>query len=195
MRAPSKSRQIIRKKDKQLQIIKKTKVLTLSAAILIVFGILSQTAFTSEDFAPVAKFPKNLKEKDYWVKLIKGWKIPSKETVGVPAYPGAKIAMFMPASTMTANENKIETFPVITLGSTDSQDKIVAFYKENLKDWKYKNSFSMFDIFWQGPDDFNNMDMEQAAVTIHVVIFEATIPLELMPETKTQIQINYKTDK
>ena len=84
----------------------------------------------------------------------------------------------------------------MTLATVDEPAKVAAFYKEKLKDWKYKNSFDMFDIFWKGPDDFDNFDVTQSSIIPNVVIFESMpSQSDMMPEAKTLITIVYEPVK
>jgi hypothetical protein len=97
---------------------------------------------------------------------------------------------------MEVNDDTIMTLPSITLATEDEQAKVVSFYKEKLKEWKYKNSFDMFDIFWDGPDEFNNMDMTQGMTIPNLVVFGSTDgEPNFMPEAKTAITIVYKPKK
>ena len=131
-----------------------------------------------------------------WIKMIENWDIPGKSEVGIPAYPGAYVVGFMPASEMTANGVKSKTFPTIVLATSDDKATVTAFYKEQLKGWKYKNMMDMFEIFWTGRDEFNSMDMEQATSTRNINIADALQPhKDFMPEAKTSISIVYKPGK
>lgn len=131
-----------------------------------------------------------------WMNMIKAWKIPGKSEVIIPAYPRAVTVAFTPASWMESNGKKTTTLPVIVLATGDDPGKVTSFYKEKLKDWKYKNSFGMVDIFWTGREDFNNMDMEQTTTTSNVIIMEAySAHTDFLPTAKTAISIVYKPAK
>jgi hypothetical protein len=168
---------------------------SLFLAILIAGSIFMGSVW-AEEYAPRVNPPKNITNRDFWVKTISGWKIPSKEDVGIPAYPGALIVNFRDTSSMTSNGKELVTLPIIVLETEDEQTKVAAFFKEQLKDWKYENKFGMFDVFWM-EGEFNFMDIDQAATQPNVQIQApiASEPDRMMPTSKTRIQIIYKTQK
>jgi hypothetical protein len=97
---------------------------------------------------------------------------------------------------MEANGEKMDTLPAITLATMDEPAKVTAFYKEKLADWKYKNQMSMFDIFWTGKDEFNNMDITEAATIPNLIIMKAfSAQTDFLPGAKTAITIVYKPVK
>jgi hypothetical protein len=150
-------------------------------------------AMAGEDFAPVVKLPEKLENRDMWVNMMKNWVVPSKEEVGFPAYPGSVIVALKGKSWMESNGERMETLPTLTLATKDEPEKITAFYKEKLSDWKYKNQMSMFDIFWTGKDEFNNMDINEAATISNIIIMEAfSAQTDFLPGAKTAITIVYK---
>ena len=171
-------------------------------SLLIIFllfvslGLTVTTVFADEPFAPKINLPKKLENRDMWENMVKNWVVPSKDEVGIPAYPGSIIVALKEKSWMEANGVKMDTLPAITLATSDEMAKVTAFYKEKLADWKYKNSYDMFDIFWTGKDDFNNMDITEAATIPNLSIMEAmSAQTDFMPDAKTAITIVYKSMK
>jgi hypothetical protein len=176
----------------------KIKIGSLLAAFLlfISLGLTLSTAFAAETFAPKVKLPKKIQNRDMWKNLVKTWVVPSKEEVGIPAYPGSVVVALQGKSWMEANGIKMDTLPAITLATSDEMAKVTAFYKEKLKDWKYKNQMGMFDIFWTGKDDFNNMDITEAATIPNLSIMEAmSTQTDFMPDAKTAITIVFNPAK
>ena len=172
---------------------KKHKIFGGIISALFLFTVMAQVAPAEELFAPKVTPPKNTENRSMWMQMIENWDIPGKSEVGIPAYPGAYIVGFMPASEMTANGVKSKTFPTIVLATSDDKAKVTAFYKEKLKEWKYKNMMGMFDVFWTGRDDFNSMDIEQSTSTANINIADAMQPhKDFMPDAKTSITIVYK---
>jgi hypothetical protein len=169
----------------------------LIGAYLIIFMCAAAvTARADEPYAPKVNLPKKMQNRDMWVNMIKQWNVPGKKEVGVPAYPKAHIVSLAPASEMTANGQKYATLPAITLATADDPTKVKAFYQEALKDWKFKNQMGMFDIFWTGKDEFNNMDIRESATTPNVIIMGAiSAQTDFMPDAKTAITIVYKPVK
>jgi hypothetical protein len=175
---------------------KKNKVFLIVSLALFAFVLTSLVSFAAETFAPKVNPPKNMANRAMWVKMIEQWDIPSKETVGLPAYPGAVIVAYLGASEMTANDVKFETLPSFTLSTVDEPAKVAAFYKEKLKDWKYERTFDMFDVFWTGLEKFNSLDITESMTTPNIIIMESTPQTnEFMPEAKTKITIVFKPVK
>ncbi|MDH4221026.1 MAG: hypothetical protein OEY18_02175 [Candidatus Aminicenantes bacterium] len=163
---------------------------------LFAFTLAGLLSFASELFAPKVNPPKNMANRQMWVDMIMQWEIPSKESVGIPPYPGAVIIAVKEASEMIANDEKYKTLPMLTLSTFDEPAKVAAFYKDKLKDWKYDRQFDMFDIFWKGPDDFNHLDIRQTAIVPNVIVFKSSPKLnEFMPDAKTQITIVFEPVK
>lgn len=167
------------------------------AVLLLVAVSLGHSPVPAEEpFAPKIDLPEKLENRKVWVDLVESWNVPGKDEVGMPVYPGAFIVALLDGGSVVMNDDTIMTLPSITLATTDEQAKVVSFYKEQLKDWKYKNSYDMFDIFWIGPDEFNNMDMAQGMTIPNLVVFESTDgEPNFMPEAKTAITIVYKPKK
>lgn len=164
--------------------------------IIFIMAFSTISIFAEEPFAPKIKLPEKMENRDIWVDMVNGWTVPSKEVVGLPVYPGAFIVALMDGGPMEVNDDTLMMLPSITMATVDDQAKVVSFYKEQLKDWKYKNSFDMFDIFWDGPDEFNNLDMTQGMTIPNIVVFGATEgEPNFMPEAKTAITIVYKPKK
>jgi len=175
--------------------MKTKKIVTMFNFIII--GILL-TAITSpglvagEEFAPKVKLPNKMENRAMWETVVKSWKVPSKADVGLPSYEGSVIVALKEASHMTANGVKYNTLPTIVLATTDEPAKVTAFYKLKLKDWKYKNDWKMFDVFWKGSGKFNSMDIRDTSTQPNVIIQEAGIPyLDYMPGAKSTITIVY----
>jgi hypothetical protein len=164
--------------------------------LFVSLGLSVTTAFADEPFAPKVNLPKKLENRDIWENMVKNWVVPGKQEVGIPAYPGSVIVALKDKSWMEANGEKMDTLPAITLATSDEMAKITAFYKEKLKDWKYKNQMGMFDIFWTGKDKFNNMDITEAATIPNLSIMEAiSAQTDFVTDAKTAITIVYKPVK
>lgn len=169
---------------------------TIGIFLIMAMGLTHSTALASEPFAPKVVLPKNLENRDMWVNLVNQWVVPSKEEVGIPAYPGSVIVALKNKSWMEANGVRMDTLPAITLATEDDPAKVTAFYKEKLAGWKYKNQMNMFDIFWTGKDEFNNMDVTDSATTPNLVVMEAfSAQTDFLPDAKTAITIVYKSTK
>lgn len=172
---------------------KKNKIFSIATLSMFTFVLTSLVSIADEFFAPKVNPPKNMANRAMWVQMIEQWDIPSKDTVGLPAYPGAVIVAYKEASEMTANDVKYKTLPQLVLSTMDEPANVAAFYKEKLKDWKYKREFDMFDVFWTGGDEFNNLDIRESMTIPNIIIMESTAQTnEFMPEAKTKITIVFK---
>jgi len=171
--------------------LKVRKSLTVFVFIVLIGAFSQSLIFSEEPFAPKVDPPKNMTNRDFWVKMSETWKIPGQSEVGIPAYPGAKIVSFQAASQMSANGEDYQTLPTMILVAPDEKTAVTAFYKEQLKDWQYKNSFGMFDVFWTG-GDFNSIDVTDTATKPNVIVQDVLETFkEMMPDAKCQIQIAY----
>jgi len=110
--------------------------------IQIMLVILFFTGITQAQYAPWAKLasnaPKDISSRKY--------PVPTKDEVGIPAYPGAVISSLSAPSTDTTKYQQ-EVLPFVILVSTDSPDNVVAYYKRNLtkeKGWTYSEEYRTF---------------------------------------------------
>lgn len=176
--------------------LKSKKVLFIISLFLFAFISTGLVSLADEPYAPKVDPPKKMEHRQWWMDKIKKWKIPSKENVGIPPYPGAVIIAVKEASEMVANDKKQSTLPMLTLSTLDEPSKVAAFYKEKLKDWKYDRQLDMFDVFWKGPDEINSLDIRQTATLINVIVSSSSPETnQLMPEAKTKITIVFKTNQ
>ena len=117
--------------------MKNLKKIILALVTILFFG-----GFTQAQYAPWAKLdsnaPKDISSRKY--------PVPTKDEVGIPAYPGAVISSVSAPSTDTT-KYKQEVLPFVILVSTDNPNNVVAFYKRNLtknKGWNYNEEFRTF---------------------------------------------------
>lgn len=147
-------------------------------------------------FAPVLDPPKNIQAgspASIGAAVLKSVKVPDRSAVNVPPYPGAKIIQTQGFRSMTANGKKINCLHYIKLLSKDDGAAIQAFYKKNLPGYHSENKFGgMIRVLWDGPKNFNSMDITQACRTPNVLITGAAGTYDdLMPGAKTVIEITY----
>jgi hypothetical protein len=179
-----------------LRKITKKLALMVGISLIILLGTTVLAVRAGEEFAPVVQLPEKLENRDMWVNMMKNWVVPSKEEVGFPAYPGSVIVALKGKSWMESNGERVDTLPSLTLATKDEPAKVAAFYKENFTDWKHKNQMGMFDIFWTGKDEFNSMDINEAATTLNIVVMEAfSAQTDFLPGAKTAITVVYKPSK
>lgn len=178
--------------------IEKEETMKRRIAVFMVFIFLIglSTALAGEPYAPKVSLPdKNHEDYAYWEFKIGPLKAPGRDEVPIPPYPGARVMWVSPTGTRTARgETRVN--PRITLITPDGRDKVVAFYKERLKGWKYKEEPG-HDLFWDDGEYFSPM-MADAHKRSSVVLFDIGGPLALlqelvvMPDAKTKIDVTYK---
>ncbi len=107
---------------------------------LVLFYTLAGVA--QSNYAPWAKLssdaPSNIQARTY--------PVPTKDEVGIPAYPGAVISSVSAPRTDTL-EYKREILPFVTLVSTHNPSKVISFYQRNLKSsmgWNYNADLRTF---------------------------------------------------
>jgi hypothetical protein len=126
--------------------------------------------------------------------LVEAAKVPDRETVQVPPYPGARIIQTQDASEMEMNGKTLKTLPYIKLLSTDPMDKVVAWYTDQLAGYAKKDIYGVAWLFWKGPEDFDAIDMGKARSMPNVMISDASAFNydQDMKGAKTSIEISYR---
>ena len=160
--------------------MKKTTVLLFAAIFLL--GIAPIQA--DEPFAPRADIPRNHKndpEINLAIMFLKNVKIPTKQEVGVPAYPGSKIIQTDPGAA--------DRLAMVRLLVIDPPEKVLAFYKKALTDWKYKDFYGTHSFFKGSEND------AMMGKTPAIQIASADLFKKSMPAAKTTIGIWFKAGK
>lgn len=110
--------------------------------VLIVVVILFLSGITNAQYAPWAKLskdaPKEISARKY--------PVPTKDEVGIPAYPGAVISS-VSAPREDTLEFKKEVLPFVILVSKDSPEQVISYYKKILTKaggWNFNEEFKTF---------------------------------------------------
>lgn len=124
--------------------------------------------------------------------VVRAARVPGKNAVGVPAYPGARVVQTTEQSTGSINGVSFEGLPMVILLSEDTPEKIVAFYRAALPDWQYENLF-FTDWFWSGGGEFHPLEIS-GMETPAIGIFELgeIMKYKIWPEAKTRIDFRYQ---
>jgi hypothetical protein len=133
-----------------------------------------------EPFAPKVEVPKNPNNDNdltLAIAFLNDVIIPDKEEVGVPAYPEAKI--------FQTTKAQAGMLPTVRLLSEDAIKDVVAFYKEKLKDWKFKDYYGTQTFF---KDDVQKAMFGQEPV---IQIESADNFKKTMPSAHAVITIGY----
>lgn len=126
--------------------------------------------------------------------VIEAAKVPDSSSVGIPAYPGARVFQTRGPSEMEVNGKKHKTLAYIKLLSTDPVEKVVAWYKDRLKGYTYEDAFGT-SIFWKGQGKFNGLDIRQRSTIQNVGISKALSAMgydDDMKGAKTVIEVVYE---
>ena len=170
------------------------------AAVLVALSVLlgSVASHAGEPYAPKVKVPSGIKEDSpayFSVMAVNAAIVPDKAAVGVPPYPGAKVIMTSSGMVMASNNDKLTCLNAIQLLTTDAPDKVIAFYKKRLKDYRFKSRYGgIINVFWKGAEKFNSADITQVCKTPNISITSES-GNELMPEAKTMMEIVYEPGK
>lgn len=115
--------------------------------------------------------------------------IPARKTVGIPAYPGAKVLFTQMNNRVNENGAWIDLPKRIFMGTPDTAQQVVGFYRQNLTGWKFAEVYGV-PTFYTGTGKFNPEDM----TTPRIVIAPEYRPRALMPTSKTTIDIYYSPE-
>ena len=140
--------------------------------VTFIFGLLSADLL-AEPYADKIKITSNTSEMSKMV--IEGANVPDRASVGIPAYPGAKILQTRDVGEMEANDESFKTIAYMKLLSKDPVEKVVAWYKEQLPSYGHKDFYGVSWAFWKGEANFNAMDMTQTMTRENVMISDATV--------------------
>jgi len=126
--------------------------------------------------------------------FIKAAKVPSASAVGIPAYPGGVILQTRQKGAMKTDAGKAY-LPYIKLLTSDSVDKVVAWYKSKLPKYFYqkKGFFGMNSYrFWKVKGDYGMMDMDAMGTIENVIISDGSQHADVYPKASTMIEITYE---
>jgi hypothetical protein len=96
---------------------------------------------------------------------------------------------------MTFNNEEVTCLHTVQLLTTDEHDKVKAFYKKQLKGYRFNSQLSgdirgLVAVFWKNPYGFNIRNLRQACTTPSLLISKEKWS-QFMPEAKTLIEIVY----
>jgi hypothetical protein len=167
----------------------------IAGTIFIVFTFLG--AAMAEPFAALVDIPAELEKgksgfmSDVSAAQNSKGRIPSREEVGIPAYPGAKILFVQLENRMQENGAWIDLPKRIFMGTPDTSQQVVEFYKKNLIGWEY-GEFYKIPTFYKKEGEFKPME---DMITPRIVIAPEFRPRAIMPLSKTTIDIYYSRDQ
>ena len=99
----------------------------------------------------------------------------TESSITLPLYPDATMMVHLVAGIEMGG---VQSLPAATFASSDNQDKIVAFYKKKLPNFKYQNLGEAGHLFMQNmPENFsmlNNLDVFMTSPHVFVSSAQAT---------------------
>ncbi len=126
--------------------------------------------------------------------VIEAAKVPDSSSVGIPAYPGARVFQTKGTGEMEVNGKNYKTLAYIKLLSTDPVEKVAAWYKDQLQGYTQESAFGM-SIFWKGKGKFNVLDIRQRSTIQNVGVSEALSAMgydDDMKGAKSVIEVVYE---
>ena len=161
-------------------------VLLVSLSLLLVAG----SMVSAEPVAPLSNYSKKgmglIRQQNKTLDDLKK-EIPSRETVGIPIYPGATFASSLSGQGLP---------PTVNLISNDPPDQVKAWYMKNLDGWGYSQ---MLNLFYDGRTEPKLAKLFAGKYQTVAIMEEEGKALDLMlldvPNVKTRIQIVYKPKK
>jgi len=165
--------------------------------ITILHILVSSALCFGEPFAPKVIPPSGISKEspDYFgVQILNASKVPEKDEVGVAPYPGAKVIQAKDAGPMEVNGQTYDCLKYIKILTPDNLDAVEAFYKDTLKDFRFKSEFGgMIRLFWKGENELSPLDPGMMCTTPNVSLSDTAGMYEtLMPGAKTSIEITYR---
>ncbi len=163
----------------------------LAGTIIFLFMLFTGLAM-AEPFAPLVNIPDEMlqdgHDQYFNAMTARNSKIPSREEVGFPSYPGSRILFSQMENQTTENGEEVDLPKRIYMGTPDSVEQVVEFYKQNLEGWRYGEFYST-PTFYKKDGKFNPFE---DMMTPRIVISPEMRPRKIMPASKTVIDIYYE---
>ena len=103
--------------------------------------------------------------------------------MGIPLYPGASLSNKVAAGDMMP-------LPAAIFYSKDELSQVMAYYKKELNDWKYKESWGNH-YFWTGREDYDPMKDMEEAVELVILLGYDDLPTAFPEGMRSRIEIHY----
>jgi hypothetical protein len=143
-------------------------------------------------FAPAVSVPDGGGEFRSWkIEGLRQMRIPSQDEVGIPAFPGARVAQVLPGGEMEVNAERHRYNPSVKLLTTDSEEEVAAFYRNALQGWTTGERMASIWL-WESGDDYNPLDVGAIGLIPAVGIMPPGPLGRMMPEARTLIEIRYR---
>ena len=137
-------------------------------------------------FASLVKIPEGI-EDNLDVLSARNSTIPSREEVGLPPYPEAKIFFTQMNNRINEGGTWVDLPKRIFMGTSDTPEQVVEFYRKHLEGWAFGEFYGV-PTFYRKKGEFRPME---DMITPRIVIGPEFRERKLMPEAKTTIDIYY----
>ena len=151
------------------------------------FGGVSGGPESSNPYAPKVE-PVPGSEGSLGAMILANTVVPDAAAVGIPAYPGARVLQAQNKPVIEGGTNHI-----VVLLTADPEDKVLGFYRRELRGWKEDKLMGMTPVFHQGaelPDPFTAEGQSVPNVAVETII--ESMQFEVMPQAKTKVTIGYQ---
>lgn len=123
--------------------------------------------------------------------FLQSAKIPAAADVNIPRYPDSMIMSTMAANQWSSGDADAKQLPGMILLAPDDIETVVAFYRQKLAGWQYKEFYGVHS-FWNGPEGSNPLDITAGHSIVSVSqIEDDSVQRILWPEMRTKIDMMY----
>lgn len=135
--------------------------------------------------------PPNHSEVPIAAMFLQSAKVPQASDVNIPRYPDSMIMSTMSADQWGSDDPDTIQLPGMILLAPGDVQSVLAFYKEKLPDWQYKDFYGVHTL-WNGPEGSNPLDITAGHSILSISkIKEDDLQRVLWPEMQTKIDMMY----
>lgn len=123
--------------------------------------------------------------------FLQSAKVPQASDVNIPRYPDSMIMSTMETGQWSTGDEDAKQLPGMILLAPDDVEAVLAFYKEKLPGWQYKDFYGVHTL-WNGPEGSNPLDITAGHSMVSISkIKEDDLQRVLWPEMRTKIDLMY----
>ena len=145
-------------------------------------------------YAPKLSMPSNPpdhSEVPIAAMFLQSAKVPAASDVNIPRYPDSMIMSTMSADQWGSDDADTIQLPGIILLAPGDVEAVLAFYKEKLAGWQYKEFYGVHTL-WNGPEGSNPLDITAGHSIVSISkIKEDDLQRVLWPQMRTKIDMMY----
>ena len=124
------------------------------------------------------------------IASVRAADVPTRGEVDIPPYPNAVLIRSSPVQRRPdSGRTRIVRLPVLVLVTADSIQAVLAFYRERLPDWQYRQVLGGH-FFWRGEEEFDPFG--EAALTTKSLQVRESRRVKLVPDARTEIHVRYR---